>query len=52
MYGLQPFRARGVYVASSYMSHVGKYNGQHLEKRSFIELAEHVSEIFESRSRQ
>ena len=48
MYGLQPFRARGVYVASSYMSHVGKYNGQHLEKRSFIELAEHVSEIFDN----
>ena len=48
MYGLQPFKARGVYVASSYMSRVGKFNGQHLEKRSFIELAEQVGEIFDS----
>ena len=39
MSGLQPFRARGVYVASSYMSRVGKFNGQHLEKKSFIELS-------------
>ena len=47
MNGSQPFRARGVYVCSSYMSRVGKFNGQHLEKRSFIELAEQVSEIFD-----
>ena len=47
MDGSQPFRARGVYVCSSYMSRVGKFNGQHLEKRSFIELAEQVSEIFD-----
>lgn len=48
MDGSQPFRARGVYVCSSYMSRVGKFNGQHLEKRSFIELAEQVSEIFDN----
>ena len=48
MSGLQPFRARGVYVASSYMSRVGKFNGQHLEKKSFIELAEDVGEIFDN----
>jgi len=30
------------------MSRVGKFNGQHLEKRSFIELAEQVSEIFDN----
>ena len=47
MRGSHTFQARGVYVASSYMSRVGKYNGQHLEKQTFVELAEQVSEIFD-----
>jgi acetyl-CoA acetyltransferase len=47
MSGLHAFQARGVYVASSYMSRVGKYNGRHLQKRTFVELAEQVSEIFD-----
>ena len=46
MSGSHSFQARGVYVASSYMSRVGKYNGRHLEKRTFVDLAEQVSEIF------
>ena len=48
MSGLQTFQARGVYVASSYMSRVGKYNGRHLQERTFVELAEQVSEIFDA----
>ena len=47
MSGLHAFQARGVYVASSYMSRVGKYNGRHLQNRTFVELAEQVSEIFD-----
>ena len=47
MSGLHAFQARGVYVASSYMSRVGKYNGRHLQKQTFVELAEQVSEIFD-----
>src|SRR6266705_713934 len=41
------FHPRPVYVAASYMSRVGKYNGTHLEALSFIDLAEQVSQIFQ-----
>lgn len=41
------FQPRGVYVAASYMSRVGKYNGKHLEDLTFVELAEQVHQIFE-----
>jgi len=41
------FQPRRVYVAASYMSRVGKFNGKHLEALTFVELAEQVSQIFE-----
>ena len=41
------FHPRPVYVAASYMSRVGKYNGTHLEALSFVDLAEQVSQIFQ-----
>ena len=41
------FHPRPVYVAASYMSRVGKYNGTHLEALTFIDLAEQVSQIFQ-----
>lgn len=41
------FQPRRVYVAASYMSQVGKYNGKHLEDLTFVELAERVGQIFE-----
>jgi acetyl-CoA C-acetyltransferase len=44
---VQPQR---VYVAASYMSPVGKYDGKHLEELSFLELAEQVNQIFEMSS--
>lgn len=41
------FQPRRVYVAASYMSRVGKYNGSHLEALSFVELAEQVAQCFQ-----
>ncbi len=41
------FHPRPVYVAASYLSRVGKYNGTHLEALTFIDLAEQVSQIFQ-----
>ena len=41
------FYPRPVYVAASYMSRVGKYNGTHLEALTFVDLAEQVNQIFE-----
>jgi acetyl-CoA acetyltransferase len=41
------FQPRRVYVAASYMSPVGKYNGKHLAPLTFVELAEQVNQIFE-----
>lgn len=41
------FTARSVYVAASYLSRVGKYNGTHLEALTFVDLAEQVSQIFD-----
>ena len=40
------FQPRRVYVAASYMSQVGKYNGKHLDELTFVELAEQVNQIF------
>lgn len=51
MYETHPFfQPRGVYVAASYMSRVGKYNGKHLENVSFVELAEQVGQVFDRSS--
>src|SRR5262245_53811633 len=43
------FYPRPVYVAASYMSRVGKYNGTHqdLEALTFVDLAEQVSQLFQ-----
>lgn len=41
------FHPRRVYMASSHMSRVGKYNGKHLDALSFVELAERVNQIFD-----
>ena len=41
------FQPRGVYVAGSYMSQIGKYNGKHLDALTFVELAERVGQIFD-----
>jgi acetyl-CoA C-acetyltransferase len=41
------FQPRRVYVASSYMSRVGKFNGRHLDDLTFLQLAEQVGEIFD-----
>src|SRR5215813_752593 len=44
------FQPRPVYVAASYMSRVGKYNGTHLEALTFVDLAEQVGQIFQGSS--
>jgi acetyl-CoA C-acetyltransferase len=41
------FQPRRVYVAGSYMSRIGKYNGRHLDALTFVELAEQVGQIFD-----
>lgn len=41
------FQPQRVYLAASYMSRVGKYDGKHLEDLTFLELAEQVSQIFD-----
>lgn len=41
------FQPRPVYVAASYMSRVGKYNGSHLEALTFVDLVEQVGQIFQ-----
>jgi len=40
------FRPREVYVASSYMAPVGRYNGREREALSFLEMAEKAGELF------
>ncbi len=40
------FRPRQVYVASSWMAPVGRYNGKDKEKLSFLEMAEKCNEVF------
>ena len=44
----QTFLPREVYVASSYMAPVGRYNGREREALSFLELAEKAGELFAS----
>lgn len=41
------FQPQRVYVASSYMGRVGKYDGKHLDDLTFLELAEQVGQIFD-----
>lgn len=40
------YQARPVYIAASYLAPVGRYDGRHREKLSFLELAEKCSAIF------
>ena len=40
------FSPREVYVASSYMAPVGRYNGRERESLSFLEMAEKAGELF------
>jgi acetyl-CoA C-acetyltransferase len=40
------FQPRKVYVAASWMSPVGRYNGREQEALTFLELAERVSAVF------
>ena len=42
----QAFVPREVYVASSYMAPVGRYNGREREALSFLEMAEKAGEVF------
>ncbi|GFO59868.1 thiolase [Geomonas silvestris] len=42
----QRFVPREVYVASSYMAPVGRYNGREREGLSFLEMAEKAGEVF------
>lgn len=41
------FQPQRVYVAASYMSPVGKFNGKHRDDLSYLELAEQVAQIFD-----
>lgn len=41
------FQPQRVYVAASYMSPVGKFNGKHLDDLTYFELAEQVAQIFD-----
>ena len=40
------FKPRPVYVASSWMAPVGRYNGREKPKYSFLELSELSGEVF------
>lgn len=42
----QQFKPREVYVASSFMAPVGRYNGREREALSFLEMAEKAGEVF------
>ncbi|BCG45886.1 Acetyl-CoA acetyltransferase [Citrifermentans bremense] len=42
----QQFKPREVYVASSFMAPVGRYNGREREGLSFLEMAEKAGEVF------
>lgn len=44
----QGFLPREVYVASSFMAPVGRYNGREREALSFLEMAEKAGELFAS----
>jgi len=41
------FQPQRVYVAASYMSPVGKFNGKHRDNLTYFELAEQVGQIFD-----
>jgi acetyl-CoA acetyltransferase len=41
------FQPQRVYVAASYMSPVGKFNGKHRDDLTYFELAEQVGQIFD-----
>lgn len=41
------FQPQRVYVAASFMSPVGKFNGKHRDELTYFELAEQVSQIFD-----
>ncbi|WP_303722481.1 thiolase family protein [Malonomonas rubra] len=45
-----PFRPRPVFLADSFMLPVGKYNGKHLEKLSFLELVDALHPLFKNSS--
>jgi len=40
------FHRRPVYMASSWMAPVGRYNGKDKDNRSFLEMAERCSSVF------
>lgn len=42
-----PFSPRPVYVAASWMAPVGRYDGRHRDRLSFLELAELAGAVFE-----
>lgn len=42
------FKPRPVYIASSWMAPVGRYNGKEKQKLSFLELAEWSAEVFKN----
>jgi len=44
------FQPQRVYVAASFMSPVGKFNGKHREDLTYLELAEQVGQIFDQSS--
>jgi len=43
---MKPYRPRPVYIASSYLAPVGRYDGRQLEELSFLDLAEKCRDIF------
>jgi acetyl-CoA acetyltransferase len=43
---MHPYRPRPVYIVSSFLAPVGRYDGRHLEELSFLDLAEKCREIF------
>ncbi len=44
----RPFQPRPVYVADSFMLPIGKYNGKHRPKRSFLELVDALTPLLEN----
>jgi len=44
----RPFQPRPVYLADSFMLPIGKYNGKHRPKRSFLELVDALTPLIES----
>ena len=44
----KPFRPRPVFLADSFMLPVGKYNGKHREKLSFLELVDAINPLLDN----